>query len=268
MQDDQRLRIHIQNTKPIELVDLTGSFFSIADEYERFVLTEHGELKREDIKLYVQEIKTGSITADLVGGITSTLPIIQHLAQMVPIIIFAQYLKRGYDYLLGRTTEKPNLKKANYKNFSGFVEPIAKDSAAQININTVQINQNPIFIFNLSSLDANAAQNAAQREIGLLREPSTGLNRNVVLYWYQAKKDMISQTGNRVIIESIYPFPVKVIFDNETVKSAMLLGTDNPFTSAYVVDVAVETIGGKPILYKILNMHERIEILDQMTIES
>lgn len=267
MQDDQKLRIHIENTKPIELVDLTNSFFSIADEYERFVLTEYGELKKEEIKLYVQEIKTGSIIADLIGGITPALPIIQHLTQIPPIINFGQYLKKGYDYLLGKTEEKPNFIKANYKNFSGFVEPIAKDNAAQININTVVENQNPIFIFSLTSLDANAAQNAAQREIGMLREPSTGLNKNVVLYWYQAKKDVASQTGDRVIIESIYPFPVKVIFDNETVKSAMLLGIENPFTSAYIVDVAVETIGGKPILYKIINMHERIENPLQTSIE-
>jgi hypothetical protein len=154
----------------------------------------------------------------------------------------------------------------NYENFAGFVEPIAKDNASQLNVNTV-INGNPTLMFNLSSIDANAAQNAAKREIGMLREPSTGLHRNVVLYWYQAKKDITSQTGDRVIIESLYPQPVKVIFDNEIVKTHMLLGVENPFMSAYRVDVAVETIGGKPILYKIMNMHERIEIPPQINIQ-
>jgi hypothetical protein len=47
----------------------------------------------------------------------------------------------------------------------------------------------------------------------------------------------------------------------------MLLGVENPFMSAYRVDVAVETIGGKPILYKIMNMHERIEIPPQINIQ-
>jgi hypothetical protein len=105
------------------------------------------------------------------------------------------------------------------------------------------------------------------REIGMLREPVTGVHRNVVLSWYQAKKDMASHTGDRIIIESISLSPVKVLFDNDISKTQMLLGSDNPFLSAFRVDVAVETVNGKPVLYKILNVHERIEIPPQINIE-
>jgi hypothetical protein len=266
MNENQRLRIEIQNHQPVELTDLTNSFFSAADEYKRFMEAEYGELTKEDVALYVQEIKTGSIITDLIGISPSLPPIITQISDIATVISFGQYLKNGYAFLLGRIDRRPNFSRANYENFAGFVEPIAKDNASQLNVNTV-INGNPTLMFNLSSIDANAAQNAAKREIGMLREPSTGLHRNVVLYWYQAKKDITSQTGDRVIIESLYPQPVKVIFDNEIVKTHMLLGVENPFMSAYRVDVAVETIGGKPILYKIMNMHERIEIPPQINIQ-
>ena len=218
---------------------------------------EYGELEKEDVALYIQEIKTGSIITDLIGLSSASLPLLTTVENMAAVIHFGSFLKTCYDFLLGRISQRPNLLRNNYENLSGFVEPTAKDNAAQLNVNTV-INGDVNLIFSLSSIDANAAQNAARREIGLLQEPVSGLRRNVALYWYQAKKDLASQTGDRVIIESIYPYPVKSIFDNENVKRDMLLGVDNPFTHAYIVDVGVETVKGKPVLYKILSMHDRI----------
>jgi len=266
MREDQRLRIEIKNHQPVQLVDLTNSFFCAADEYKRFMLAEYGELPKDDVSLYVQEIRTGSIITDLIGISPALPPIIAKLSDIATVIRFGQYLKKGYDFLLGRTTEDLQLSKNSYENLAGFVEPVAKDGASQMNIQNV-FNGDPTLIFNLSSVDANAAQNTAKRIIGTLAEPSTGAHSNVVLYWYQAKKDMVSNTGDRIIIESIYPYPVKAIFDNDAAKTKMLLGNDNPFMSAYRVDVAVETIKGKPVLYKILNIHERIDLPPQRSID-
>lgn len=266
MQTDQRLRIEINNDKPVELTDLTKSFQSAADEYKKFMESEGIELKKENVTLYIQEIKSGSIITDLIAISPLLLPLMANMSNVATIIQFGQHLKKGYDFLLGRTNQRPNFSKANYENFSGFVEPIAKDNASQLNIYTV-INEKPAIVFNLNSVDANAAQNAAKREIGMINEPIAGLHRNVVLFWYQVKKDMASKTGDRVIIESISPNPVKAIFDNEMVKTEIVLGAENPLTAGYLVDVSVETIMGKPVLYKILNLHERIENPPQSDIQ-
>ncbi|MBP7231359.1 MAG: hypothetical protein KBA28_05450, partial [Syntrophaceae bacterium] len=169
------------------------------------------------------------------------------------------------NYLLGNNNEKPNLTRANYQNISGFVEPVAKDKASQVNINTV-VNGNISYVFGLNSIDANAVQNAARREIELLAEPITGTYRNVVFYWYQARNDAASQFGDKVIIESISPSPVKAIFDSEKVKGKAVWCEENPLTSGYIADVSIETIQGKPVLYKILDVHERIEYPVQTTL--
>jgi hypothetical protein len=42
---------------------------------------------------------------------------------------------------------------------------------------------------------------------------------------------------------------------------------ENPLTSGYLVDVAIETIQGKPVLYKILNVHSRVEYPSQSFID-
>lgn len=258
MTSNSALRIEIKNRNPIELIDLTTSFFSVADEYKRYIEAEYGDVKKEDVTLYVQDIKSGSIIADLIANSPTVLPIVATIQNIEAIIKYASYLKNVYDFLLGKHNDKPNLTKVNYQNVSGFIEPIAKDNASQINIHTVH-NNNVSLIFGLDSIAANAVQNAAKREIALLSEPVSGIHKNVVFYWFQARNDTASTAGDKIVIESISPSPVKAIFESEDVKSKAVHGNENPLTSGYQVDVTVETIQGKPVLYKILDVHSRID---------
>ena len=98
-----------------------------------------------------------------------------------------------------------------------------------------------------------------RREINLLDTPATGLHEKVLLYWYQARGDLKSRTGDRAIIESISSSSVKTICANEMIKSQMILNNENPFKEAFVVDVIVETIKGKPALYKVVALHDKLE---------
>jgi len=163
-------------------------------------------------------------------------------------------MKDAFDYFLGKTNIKPNFKKKNLENFKSITEPIAKDTASQYNL----LN-NGILVVNINSQEANAAQNVIARDIQALKEPLTGLHEKVLMYFFQARGDPASEVGDRVKIESIYPGPIKVIFKDESMKAQLLYGTDNLFTHAYIVDVAVETIDERPMLYRVQKIHESIE---------
>jgi hypothetical protein len=39
----------------------------------------------------------------------------------------------------------------------------------------------------------------------------------------------------------------------------MLLGEENPFASVYLVDVQVQAINERPVLYTIINFRERLD---------
>ena len=251
-----KLTIEIKNSRPVELLELAQSFQSFADEYKRHLLKKEEPQIADDIKLYIKEIKSGSIITDLVALSTMSLPFVENTNS---IIDFAGYLKNAYDFLTGKTDKKPMLEKANYENLSRILEPIAKDNASQINCSTV-INGNVILTLNIDSTAANAAQNMATREIIALKEPTTGFKEKVLLYWYQARNDPKSTTGDKAIIESIHKWPVKAMFANAGIKAKMLLDAENPFIHAFVVDVAVETINDKPAFYKIIDVHEKIDL--------
>lgn len=247
---EARFTIEIKNSKPIELTDLTQSLLGIADEFVRHIELRDPEAAAADVKLYVKEIRSGSIIADIVA---ISPQLLQGISYSTSVITFSKYLKGAYDYLCGKSDDSPEIDKASYQNLSKILEPIAKDSGSQLNLGTVNGN---VFI-TLNSTDANAAQNAARRLVRDLQEPSNKLHEKVLLYWYQARADATSTAGDKGIIESISTRPVKVICATDTIKLQMILNEENPFKGAFVVDVMVETIKNKPALYKILNLHEK-----------
>ena len=80
------------------------------------------------------------------------------------------------------------------------------------------------------------------------------------MVWYQSKFDTYSSTGDKAVIESISKVPVKVIFENNAVKKAMLAGDTRYLKQwhelAYIVDVIVQTVQGVPKVYTIINYHD------------
>ncbi len=257
MSEEMKLSVEIKNIQPIELSDLTQSLNSLADEYRRFIERSDVVVDPDQVKLYVKEIKTGSVLAELAALAPLALPLINYSAT---VLKYAEHLKMVYDYLVGNQPHVPRLlERQTLQNLSNIVEPVAKDKGAQLNIGALNLNGNVVVNFNYSSLEANAIQNSARKEIEKLKEPDTGTHSKVLMYLYQARDDMTSKTGDKSIIESIYKGPVKTIFIDENIKSKILRDEPNPFNKAFIVDVFVETIRGVPKLYKVIELYEIID---------
>ena len=254
MSDNVKLRIEIKNTEPVELMDLTHSLSSLADEYRKFLSKTETMVDTDNVKLYVKEIKTGSIITELTALAPLALPFVEHT---VTLIKYAEYLKTMFEYLTGKTGKpKEAIEKQTFQNLANIIEPVAKDKGSQFNIGAMTVNGDVTVNISLSSLEANAAQNTARREVERLLEPVTGLHTQVLMYLFQARNDMSSTTGDKAIIESLHPGPVKTVFANERIKSKVLSDESNLFKKAFIVDVSVETIAGVPKLYRVSEIHD------------
>lgn len=258
MGDEMKMTIEIKNTEPVELMDLTLSLGSLADEYKKFLVKNESALDPDAVKLYIKEIRTGSIITDLVACAPIGLPFVEHAATIVK---YAKYLNDIYGFLTGKS-DKPKdvIEKTTYQNLSNIVEPIAKDKSSQFNIGAINVTGNVTVNLNMSSLEANAAQNSARKEIEKLKEPNTKPHTQVLMYLYQARNDLSSTTGDKAIIESIHSGPVKTVFSNEDIKSKVLSDKSNLFKKAFVVDASVETIAGVPRLYRISEIYETFDV--------
>lgn len=237
---DTELVLHIKNDKPVELVDFTMSMNAFANEY--YAQTNHAS------QLYVKRLESGSIIATLLATAPQVLPFVNDLNTAID---FINHIKNCVDYLQNKTGHRPS--DETLQNMDKFLEPIAKDSQASININ-VYGDHNHV---NIDSLQANAMQNQIKRELQS-NTPEYGIYTHQLLYFKQARAD--NKQGFKGIIESISPKELKVCFTDEHTWKAV---TENhPFNYAYIVDVDVQTIDGKPKLYKILALHDIVDLDD------
>ena len=256
MQTETKFTVEIRYTHPIELMDFTRGFLSIGDEYRRYVKQHTGSMIVDDVRLFIKGIRPGSIITDLVALSQTGLPFMEH---SVTILDFTKYLMSAVTFLTGASDTRPPFTKLNLENLTQILETIAKDNTSQIFFQTI-INGNVEQTFNVNSLEAKAAQQSATRELQSMKDPVTGYHEMVVLYWYQARNDMTGATGDKAIIESISRTPVKTICATPETKAQMIRDEGNFFKTGFLVDVKVETINDKPVLYKITHVHEPIDL--------
>lgn len=257
---DIRLIVEIKNKEPLELLELTKSLVALAHQFNGYA-AENGTAKEErEAKLYVKEIRSGSVILELIE--IATVGVIPFIENVNTIVGFAEYISTAYNFFLGKKKDKQkDFDISDCKELSQIVNPVASDNGSQLNISTT-INGDVNLYLSLSSLEANAVQNVLEKEARQMKVPeaSDSLHTKVVLSWYQARSDVKSETGNKGVIEEISTKPVNIIFENEDIKSKILLGDANPLHTAYVVDVKPQTVSGKVVAYKVTAFHESISI--------
>lgn len=236
--------VTLSNTKPVELADLSLALLSLAQEYHHFSLDQGDDA---EAKLYLVSIHPGSVVTELVALATSLTPIIEGATT---ITHFFEALNTWVNGLLNNDKDAPD-RPATLRNLQSFVEPVVKDQGATWNIQA-----GGDIHFTINYAQANTLQNQITRKLNAELNRLTGLHQQVALVLTQAKTR--PETGHRGVIESVYPAAVKVVFDNESLHQAVVLGQENPLGAVLLVDVQVETVNHRPVLYKIVAFHERL----------
>lgn len=256
---DVRLVVTIKNNQPIELLELTRSLVALANNFNRYASTHGKSIEDRGAKLYVKEIRSGSIEIELVELVSvAVLPFAENVNT---ILDFANYLFHAVNFYRSASGNKPPLEPAECKEITSILNPVANDYGSQLNM-AVTINGGVIINNVISYEDSLMIQANLEQEYKTLKSGTIAddIEEMVVLTFYQARSDISSKAGNKGIIESISPHPMNIIFGTESIKSEMLHSDINPLKTAYVVDARVETIQGKPSIYRILALHEYFDL--------
>jgi hypothetical protein len=73
------IRFEVQNSKPVDLFDLTSALSAFGEGYQDHIIQSGIDLDRDHLRLYVKELKTGSIIADLVSLAPQISAIVEHI---------------------------------------------------------------------------------------------------------------------------------------------------------------------------------------------
>lgn len=258
MQEDSAvLRVEIRNTKPVDLIDLTTSLMALGQSFSDYATAKTGDPLPDNMRLYVKKMRSGSVIAELVTLTEQAQWIAEHVEVLAG---FVGNLDDIMKFFMGKTdvpAEAPTKRQAGH--LVSIVEPIAKDSGAQLNINvmdggTVSIHQT----IHVTSLDANAMQNGAKRFLGPAL-PSNYVAVDQLMVLEQVKNRAKAQTGDWGIIEVITDRPVKLRFLSADAKRRVLeLDHENPLQCAFLVDVEVRSVEGRPVLYQVIEVKDVI----------
>ena len=221
--DKTTLIVKIKNTEPVELADFAKSMMSLANDYQSRQTAD----PRLPAKLYIKEIKSGSIIAEL----APMLPLagqllIEHYDQ---IENYAEHLYNLIGWLLGKNGKPENTDGKQLNNHSNIVNPVANDKGGQLTFSTVNHSGSVVNNITVNYYEANTVQNRARQEIRQLQEQEepveNGDYTQVLMYWAQAAPD---KETDQAVIEAVWPKPVKVILPDR-IKQEILLDEPYPF---------------------------------------
>ncbi len=251
----------IEYNEPIPVSEFTSALGSISNQYQRFLENNYGA-EKPDAKLYIQEVKKGSIIATLVEYSAISLPF---LGDVNTIFEFGQYIKSLFSYFVGDERDKKeleiyNIDKKDLENLSNIVRPAThKDN--RININIIGDNNN--VEFNALTSDENSStdiiENIKYEKRSLEREEKISVKYKKILYLEHIKKDLNSTKGNKGVITELSNKSFNIIWENEEEKERMLNCDANPFKMLFVVDVQIIEVKDKIDVYKIVKLHEILE---------
>lgn len=258
--EESKLQVHIEYSNKIELAHYITSLNSINEEYSQYISKASNHLQPEDIKLFVNEIRTGSIITDLIAYSPTMLAFAEHANTLLD---FTKYLASTINILRTKTIKEiatnQEITQSSLTNIQGLVEPIINDSKGKISFEGINFGNNCNVSFIINSTDANEIYEKAQLAKNFKPSPDTNIKEQVLLVFTQTNASTKNTNNDKGVIESISKNTVKIRFANDGLKKDMLFN-QHPYGVAFVVDVEIQTIHDKPFIYKILKLHECLKI--------
>ncbi|PBN41667.1 hypothetical protein [Sphingobium sp. D43FB] len=271
--DDAHLILRIETKTPVELSDFVSAFVGFGSQFERFHDREYPE-ETGGAGFFVREVRAGSIIAELVpyigvaavpvlGGVMTGVKHANDLKKFVENYgaTITKYFKRG-----GRELKAS---KGDLNDFHKTVRAVAHDSDANLSLAVFEDGEQRV-AFEFDTAQAREAEHNILEHRQEL-ERTTAADHEKVLMVFTKTGVAHAKTGKRsgetVQIEAIHPRALPIVYAStlaeERIRHEIAEADDNVYKKAFDVDVNVELRGGKPIAYRLVAVHDVIDLPDE-----
>lgn len=269
MDDAPHLILKIETKAPVELGDFVAAFVGLGSQFENFFHEEH-PAERGDAKFYVKEVRAGSIIAELVPYILPAVPIlaaglagIKHANDLHKFVEtygakLSSYFKKG-----GRV---PDASKGDISDYLKTVAAVAHDSEASLGLAVYEDGKQRI-AFQFNTREARAAEANLIEHKDEIERTTDADHRRVLMTFTRTNVSHAkagTRSGERVQIDAIHKRPLPIVYASilaeERIRHEIAEADDNVYKKAFDVDVNVEERNGKPIAYRIVAVHNVIDI--------
>ncbi|MCW3780274.1 hypothetical protein OM960_01565 [Defluviimonas sp. CAU 1641] len=254
-------------SEPVEISDFVSAFSGLGSQFERHLRTARPDLEGE-VKIYVKEVRKGSIEAELIPLAYNTLITVMDHSQII-----TGFVKSISDKIAGFQRPGGRLEGATKSELTQIVDTVAavaNDPDGKATVSAIRYRKTEkITEFSLE-FDTRQAQAAIMEIDAQYKEIASVTDfdhENKLLTFYQSNRRDSDKTGEKGIIEDISPKPLAVVYASELakerIKSEMLDGDRNIYKLGFFVDVNVQMRSGKPVAYRIKSVRDVIELPDE-----
>lgn len=263
------LILKIETKGPIALDDFVATFVGLGSQFETFFDGEHPD-EHGDAKFYVQEVRAGSIITELVpyavtggGMLAGTFATIKYANDLYKFVEtygakLSRYFKKG-----GR---EPAATKGDLADYLKTVAAVAHDPDGTLAL-TVFENGEQRVAFSFTTRQARDAEHNILEHRAELERTTDADHKRVLMTFTRtnvAHAKTGQRSGDRVQISAIHKRALPIVYAStlaeERIRHEIAEADENVYKKAFDVDVNVEERDGKPIAYRIVAVHDVIDI--------
>jgi hypothetical protein len=266
--------LRIKTKNPIELGDFVSEFTSVASQYEKFIRENHPDLG-PDARIYVKQIKKGSIIAELLPFAPFAIfapEIISSIEQINAVNEFVRDYGHKLRAYFKKGGEVEDASRSDLKDFMGSLAAIANDPDGSASIEAAVFEDGRRKIkaaVKFTSREAvRAVEHIEEHRKRLERKDSADFPRVLMVFRQANVKDSAvgKRTGELVMVEQISDRELPLIYASDLaeqrIKHEIREADDNLFKKGFIVDVNVQTKGGGAVGYRVTNLHQVIDLPD------
>lgn len=265
--DESRANITItlDLKEPVEILDFASLFASLGRQFDKYIAENHPDVSGQ-ARIYIKEVRKGSIIAELVPQIKDLVDILDTVLMMSNFAgAVGMAIKK---YISGERI--PGATKSDLSSVADMVKSVAHDSDGRADLEFVKYDQgvwNRSLVVSFDTADARRALETLESHKRVLDKTDTADHERVLMVFQQSNIKMTSlgkRSGELVLIESLHPKPLPLIYASqlaeEQIKHEITEADDNIFKKCLDVDVNVELRDGKPVAYRVVHMHKIFDL--------
>jgi hypothetical protein len=259
------LTVTLDLAEPIEISDFAAFFAGLGCQFDDYLRTHYPDLKGT-AKLYVREVRHGSIIADLV-------PIVRDIIGLMDDVIIVKGFIDLFKFRLHRWqhgTTVPDITKDDIKHMSQAIRAVAHDKDGTARIERIHYvggrehRELEVTFTTSQAREAIKTIEGQKREMEALPAP---VDHERVLMRFTRSDVLDAEIGKRsgelVVIEDVSDRPLPLIYGSDLAEQRIKDETRNPdsiFYKGFVVDVNVQMAGGRRAAYTVKNVHQVIDL--------
>ncbi len=270
---DDRIIVRFDINESIDLDELSDGFSALSRQYKKMLAEKGLSEKDAPARLLVTRLESGSLETEIAAWGATAWAAVQAADATLILADFTFRIRNTIGYFAGKNPRPEKLDENDVSDFETFIKPIAGRKNSKLSLRTAtyreRTNDREIhasYEFDEQDL-AHAFTNMAKEteDDGEPDRPDFDRSEKVALYWAQTnwiEAKTQGRTGDRGIIESIWPKPLPVYFtsENSIIKHKMTSGEFNPSKHAYIVDVSTESVRGQPIAYTVIDLYDTLPL--------